>query len=552
MSRILKYIIIIFICNFLFFYFNSIPNKKKQNERILIVKDNSFLDNNNISSFTEQFKRYDNYQSNNDNKENKNKLRIFIFFYFELCFFLVPILSIILIYYDLKEDKTLSKNYYFSTNEKANKEYILLKSTFITKGFYLFSWFLMKYLYPLFNIFYIYNYNHPRYIRLMISIIKISFILFINTINIIDNPNTILIIFLTSLIIHFISEYTINYLLEFNKIRRNIFKTKLENLRKYVYTVVKKDILFNSKWHLIKNRMISYSRICGKYILKSSKRNKYERYVRNKIINENGNISQINNSFNSSLFSNNDDNNFENSGLKEKLLPKNNFNNKSDVNIFKNDFITKQKIIYSKNNENDKNNNFYITKSVEPFSFSKFGVNNMKLKTLKKLEDIRNRYITNKKSVKYDETLDIDNSVKTYDNLEIEALENYTYISTDAMINKLNKINTNSNKMFINVFTNIILLLLLILIFIGIFLTFLRIENGDIFFSIFFQTVFCNFFIYRCLCIFISFFIFYSHKNKNSCSKIIFNLFIEKYIRYLYKIRLLMIKYNKEFKFIEK
>ena len=60
----------------------------------------------------------------------------------------------------------------------------------------------------------------------------------------------------------------------------------------------------------------------------------------------------------------------------------------------------------------------------------------MKLKTLKKIEDIRNRYIANRNKIKYDETLDVDAYVKTFDNLDLDALEYYTSISTDVIINK--------------------------------------------------------------------------------------------------------------------
>ena len=61
----------------------------------------------------------------------------------------------------------------------------------------------------------------------------------------------------------------------------------------------------------------------------------------------------------------------------------------------------------------------------------------MKLKTVKKIEDIKNRYINKKKEIKFDETVEIDKEVKIFENLDIESLEGYTYISTDAMIDKI-------------------------------------------------------------------------------------------------------------------
>ena len=77
------------------------------------------------------------------------------------------------------------------------------------------------------------------------------------------------------------------FIFEFHEIRREIFKKKLETLRKYIYYNVKKDILFNSKWHFIRNRMITYCRICGPLLLSQVKKNKYQKYVKNKSKNKN-------------------------------------------------------------------------------------------------------------------------------------------------------------------------------------------------------------------------------------------------------------------------
>ena len=63
----------------------------------------------------------------------------------------------------------------------------------------------------------------------------------------------------------------------------------------------------------------------------------------------------------------------------------------------------KEKYKKEKLNEKDKKSKFRISKGAEPFSFSKYGINNMKLKTVKKIEDIKNRYINKKKEIKFDE-----------------------------------------------------------------------------------------------------------------------------------------------------
>jgi hypothetical protein len=243
------------------------------------------------------------------------------------------------------------------------------------------------------------------------------------------NPVAISISILFSFSFILISDLIIRYLLNYDEIKRNIFKPKLESLRKYVYYGIKKDILFNSKWHVIRNRILSYYRICGPSLLINKKLDKYGKYVNNKIKNNNGK----NNSFfslNNIII--NDDKDFDvKNRLSERLLPSlTNYNLKMKETI-KNNFNNRLSFRENANNPN----NLYIVKGVESFSFSKFGINNMKLKTLKKIEDIRNRYIINKNEITYDETLDVNSFVKTYDNLEIEALENYTYISTDKMIN---------------------------------------------------------------------------------------------------------------------
>ena len=191
----------------------------------------------------------------------------------------------------------------------------------------------------------------------------------------------------------------------------------------------------------------------------------------------------------------------------------------------------------------------------------------MKLKTVKKIEDIRNRYIM-AKNTKFDDSLYDDANVKTFDNLEIEALENYTYISTDEMINKLNNSNINSNKVFLNIFRNIILLILFLLVTIGIYLSFLLIlqekeegkgkeeeEKGKPFFIFFLIGLFISdFFIYYIISLFIAIRLpkLYGYKKKNWFNKLLFKIFIEKYIVYFYRIRLLLIKYHKEFEFINK
>ncbi len=563
---------IIFIFSFLFVSCNYIS------QNIIKEKDSLFFNDMNLQEY-ELFQEQSEENKiiiNSEKKSNKLKDRIcnFNYAHFGFSFLFLPLFSIILIIKDLREDKNFTRIYSVSQREKAKEEFKSVKNTYITSGKYLFSWFLMKYIYPLTSLFLIYSYEHPRYVRFLISTIKILLNILLTTIllfgyifkesdNSINFQNIITsfsIIIIISIIMHFFFQFSINYLLEHDDIRRKIFKPKYENLRKYVYYVIKKDILFNSKWHLIRNRMLSYYRICGPFILQKNKKikhDKYERYVKNKR-NNYQNSSETLISFNSSLGSNEDEkSSFLDSGLKEKLLPSiNNIKIKSNIN--KNENIINTKKITSKNNVNG---NLCITQGAEPISFSKYGVNNMKLKTLKKIEDIRNRYITNKNSVKFDGTVDVETNYKTFDNLDIEALDNFTYISTDAMINKLNKINSNSNKMMLNFFTNGTLLVILTLLNIALVLMSLTAKESkhvsdidDWLWVIFIEIIIVNFGLYLGISLFISVFLSrsYGYKKRNCFYKMIFNVFIEKYIRYLFRMRLLIIKYQKEFNFIEK
>jgi hypothetical protein len=357
----------------------------------------------------------------------------------------VPALSIILILIDMKQDKTIKKNIGLPSNEKVKNEYNLFKKSFIISAKYLFSWFLFKYHYPITNIIFVYNYNHPRYIRLIIYITTILFntlIISILLIQIMDqsiysyyNFGKILVslifTFIISIIMDFVLNFISKFIFEFHLIRREIFKTKLEILRRYIYYVVKKDILFNSKWHLIRNRMITYYRLCGPLLLNQVKKNKYQRYVKNKLKEPAGE---------NALFSISVDKSLNNSSFLINTL------NKSDILKEVNEIDTKENKIEISNkkrksaeledikeklNEKDKKSKFRISKGAEPFSFSKYGINNMKLKTVKKIEDIKNRYINKKKEIKFDETIEIDKEVKIFENLDIESLEGYTYISTD-------------------------------------------------------------------------------------------------------------------------
>ena len=578
MKTKIVYIILFLLINIQIVYSKLQEKDKKDFSLDELNKYNNINNNNFLGKSENNSETYNNIILSSENNVkwfDLHNIDYFTYFHLILCFLLVPALSIILILIDMKQDKTIKKNIGLPSNEKVKNEYNLFKKSFIISAKYLFSWFLFKYHYPITNIIFVYNYNHPRYIRLIIYITTILFNTLIISILLIQimgqsiysdyNFGNILVSLIFTFIISIIMDFALNFIskfiFEFHLIRREIFKTKLEILRRYIYYVVKKDILFNSKWHLIRNRMITYYRLCGPLLLNQVKKNKYQRYVKNKLkepARENA------------LFSISEDKSFNNSSFLINTL------NKSDILKEVNEIDTKENKIEISNkkrksaeledikeklNEKDKKSKFRISKGAEPFSFSKYGINNMKLKTVKKIEDIKNRYINKKKEIKFDETIEIDKEVKIFENLDIESLEGYTYISTDAMIDKINIIKTNSNKMIINIFTNAILLIIMLLVNLALLILELgetarnpNISIRDFFLIIFFESIIVNFIIHKVICLFIAFSIhkFYGKKKRNCCYKLIFNIYYEKYIRYLYRIRLLITKYQKELNFIEK
>ena len=571
MSSLFKRKIILLVCYFIIIQCNKdLKERDSSKDIILLDEGNSFInykkDNIDINPHFKEINQLNILGDDNINNDNDNdSLKIYIKI---ICFgiLFISFTSIILIFFDFVENKKIIRQYNLSANQKVNDEYKKLKNTYIIRGTFFFSLFIMKYIYPLANIINMYNYDYPRYLRFIISVIRFLFITILSVeVNTFikykfdPDPAPILMItiltFLTFLISHIISDLIIRYLLNFIIIRRNIVKPKLENLRKYVYYTIKKDVLFNSKWHGLRNRMLTYFRICGKSILINKKMNKYGKYVYNKEFNIKGNLSEkINNSKNQDDYKD-----FDENRLSERLLPPQHYSKniiRTSVNPIQiNNAINRNSM--PKLNAIS-NNKFCIIKGCEPFSFSRFGINNMKLKTVKKIEDIRNRYIM-AKNTKFDDSLYDDANVKTYDNLEIEALENYTYISTDEIINKKINSNSNSNKVLLNISMNIILLILFLLASIGIFLSYKmlnagNIDNTDIFIFFLIGSFILDFFIYFIISLLIAFCLpkLYGYKKKNWHNKLIFNLFIEKYIVYFYRIRLLLIKYHKEFEFNDK
>ena len=517
----------------------------------------------------------------NDEKSDSFKEQTFSFAVFFITFGLIVIFSIVLIIFDINEDKKILNSYNLSSKERAYQVFQSLKRTYINNNALLFACFLMKYTYPLFNIIFIYNYNHPRYIRFSILIINILANILLCTIFyflclyyklISDQILFLFLIFIFSLfasfIIYIINRKITNNFLDYDKIRQEIWMPKYQSIKKYIYYTVKKDILFNSKWKSIRNRILSYTRICGDSILSGKPDDKYKIYAQNKI---KCNVTALSDA--TSINSSKSSKNKEKEEEKENEISHENyisttFNIKSKESNSLLGFNMKRKKTYlNKILENNINSNLCIEKSVEPFTLYKLGQSHMKLKTVKKLEDISNRYILNNNDVNIDETSDFRNSyAKAYENLEIETLENYTYISIGSLKSQIHNSNSESNIVFGSHITTLVILLLLTIIDFGLICMYELIEGkiekenpkvNDYFYGCILpalaQIIIFNFIINYLLALLISaiIFRFYGY-HRRKCLRIIFKLFIEKFIRYIYRIRLLMKKYYKELEYIEK
>ena len=304
--------------------------------------------------------------------------------------------------------------------------------------------------------------------------------------------------------------------------------------------------------------MISYTRICGNTILSQKPNDKYQIYADNKkrcnkaLINDN--IFPIKDR---DLEKQED---IEIEEFSKKYISYNscNIQTKKKNNLLVNNRVRKN-TFFSKNNEIGPNPYLSIDKGVQSFSISNLGQNNLKLTTVQKIENIKNRYILNVNDSKFDETLEVNYYVKTYDNLEIENLENYTYISTNSMNNQLGNTTSESKKIFMNLIATFIVLFLLTIVNIGLIIVvfILKKENINYYYYymiVMIQIILINFIINYFYSLIISFYIFnnYGYKKKNCFHKMIFNLFVEKYIKYIYRIRLLMNKYTRELEYMER
>ena len=500
---------------------------------------------------------------------------------------LITFFSVVFIFYEFYEDKNNTYIALMNMNMRAQYEYENYKNL-RNSNRCLFALYLLYYKYSFFNIFSTYKYNHPRYIRFFIEVIKIllnlliSIIPFYNKsfqkndesnnefIGIIDEENnefrkkeikfcfedifkSFFYSFMASIIIFFIC-HIIYKLLEFKKIRRIIWKPKKDILKECVYTNFKKEAVFNKKLYNIRKRILAFSKLCGNYISKNNKKDKFSFYLEYKFSQQNSNIPINDEDLDDSLIIKNNtsiESNLYSSKLNcinEPLINQSKTYKEQKKNLFKN-------LTNNIKSNNKKNNNLIISKGVQPFTLSQNIKNNISIWNIYRLESIRNKYIFNNSQNKQ-YYLKNDSKIIKYIDLYIETQKNYTYIlSNDISFNQLST-TYNKTKIAIIRLINISLFASLLIIDIIILIIFNRIfeeyENYIIknwLIPVLVQIFIINFIINYLFAVIASFLLFsyYKKRNNNCCFKVIFSILVEKYMRYLFKMRALINKYYREF-----
>lgn len=497
---------------------------------------------------------------------------------------LIAIYSIILFHFDFNEDDFSKKMEYININKQVQlqyKSFRSLKDSSLSK----FSLYITYYKYSFFNIFSTYNFDHPRYIRYIIEIIKILLNLllsiypyyfkefklkndFINQRNINNKYKknlsyelresfySFINSLIASIIIWFIAQIFIK-ILEFKKIQKEVWKPKNKLLLNYIYENIKKYPNFNRKLKKTKNAIFAYIKICGKKILSKKGKDQYYLYLEQKN-STNQKIDVANLNYNNNI------NNFKKTktelaliqdidrdSLKDKLLDEKEINislSKNSINkIFERDSINLGKRV-----------NLEIIRATTFSLFSKppKSKNYISVNHIHKLEIIKYKYISNKEKIGDGQKKSYVGSNKIkYIGLELKSLNNFTYLSS-SKINKKNPLIDTKSLLSMTKFITIMLFILLFIIDIFIIIVFNKIykeyENYIILIwliPVLIQITIFNFIINYLFSFISSYFLYYHYekRKKSNCISFIFNLLVEKYMIYFYKIRMLINKYDYQY-----
>lgn len=490
---------------------------------------------------------------------------------------LISIFSILLLIYDLFDDKKLAALDQLPKNQRVKHEYNELKCL-KNANVFKFAWYLTYFKFPFFNVFSFYNYDHPRYFRFFIQVFALLLSMFFSALPyykskferkevFIDSRNVeqqsidihnfpyIFTDILSGFIFSVVASILINIivlifskLMNFRKIRGKIWKPRKDYLLNYVYEEIKSDVLLGEKWHNIKIRILALNQLCSwKLLNKNKKETKFSKYLSYK----NGvpfqpqaksfaalELEKMR--FSRSVSLENEPN--------VPLIPE-------EELVIENKF--QSHCVYKDENEKDKDL-IVIEKAVQPFTINRNTKGILPPSKIQKFERIKFKYIYNfnNNAINDDET---ENNSIIEQKYEIEQIENYTYISKNDF-NKKEKEDTDCRNIIKNISLNIFLFGLLIGLYVIIVIVFHDIYQTYEGFIInawlipaLFQVTLFRFAINYLFDLIITLILF-KHINKrktNKCLRVIFYLFIEKYMIYLNKIRLIISKYDKEFEFIQ-
>jgi hypothetical protein len=364
---------------------------------------------------------------------------------------------------------------------------------------------------------------------------------------------------IASIIIWFIVQLFVK-ILEFKEIRSFIWSPKKNILKEYTYEHIKKFPTFTKKFKKIKKLMLAYVKVCGKNILSKKGVDKYSLYLEYKS-SYNKKLNMLCNQTidkKSSKYYNYELDLMQGSNLlpsQENII---NTNEKdTSLSSISNLNINNINNSFTSFNENRKEklkieeaSKFFIIQSKITEQISK--------KTLHKFESIKLKYFMNEEKLG-DESSLLETNVIKYVDLDIDSQKNYSYIPSNKLSKNTNVLTDNKSNLGMTKIVNIILFLILLIIDMVILLIFNNIYEeyeerivSSWLLPVIFQITIFNFIINYLFALLSSIFLFnfYGKRKKKNCISFMFNLFVEKYMIYFYKIRAFINKYNYHFKHI--
>ena len=306
--------------------------------------------------------------------------------------------------------------------------------------------------------------------------------------------------------------------------------------------------------------MLAYAKVCGKNILSKKEVDKYSLYLEYKLAyNQKLNmLCNPNIGKKSSKYDNIELDLMQGSNL----LPshENNINtNEKDTSLssISNLNINNMNNSLASFNENRKEK-LKIEEASKFFIMPSKIAEQISMKTLHKFESIKLKYFINDEKIGDGNSCYNSNVIK-YVELDIDSQKNYSYIPSNNL--SKNKIISKDNKsklgmtIMVNIilfFTLIIIDMLIILVFNSIYEEYEERIISSWLIPVIIQITIFNFIINYLFSLLstILLFNFYGKRKKKNCFTFIFNLFVEKYMIYFYKIRSLINKYNYHYKHI--